>query len=95
MRITKEEILAVAHLARLEIADASIDAFSDQISSILDYIDQLNEVDTTGISPTSHAVFLTNAFRKDERKAHLGREEALANAPESENGFFIVPRVIG
>jgi aspartyl-tRNA(Asn)/glutamyl-tRNA(Gln) amidotransferase subunit C len=95
MRITREEVLAVVHLARLEIADAAVDVFSDQIGNILDYINLLNQVDTTGISPTSHATSLTNAFREDVEKAHMERSVALANSPENDDGAFIVPRVIG
>jgi aspartyl-tRNA(Asn)/glutamyl-tRNA(Gln) amidotransferase subunit C len=95
MRITKEEVLNVAHLARLDMADASVDAFAGQIGKILDYIDQLNQVDTVGVSPTSHAISLANAFREDEESPHLDQSAALANAPEKEDGNFIVPRVIG
>jgi aspartyl-tRNA(Asn)/glutamyl-tRNA(Gln) amidotransferase subunit C len=76
-------------------ADAEVDAFAGQISKILAYIDQLNQVDTRGVSPTSHAISLTNAFREDEESVHLDRNAALANAPEKEDGNFIVPRVIG
>jgi aspartyl-tRNA(Asn)/glutamyl-tRNA(Gln) amidotransferase subunit C len=95
MRITKEEVLNVAHLARLDMDDAAVDAFADQIGKILDYIDQLNQVDTRGVSPTSHAISLANAFREDDERTHLDRIAALANAPEKEDGNFIVPRVIG
>jgi aspartyl-tRNA(Asn)/glutamyl-tRNA(Gln) amidotransferase subunit C len=95
MRITKEEVLNVAHLARLDMADAAVDTFAGQIGKILDYIDQLNQVDTRGVFPTSHAISLTNAFREDEESPHLDRSAALANAPEKEDGNFIVPRVIG
>lgn len=95
MRITKEEVLNVAHLARLEMDDTAVEPFAAQISKILDYIDQLNQVDTRGVSPTSHAISLANAFREDEQSPHLNRGAALVNAPEKENGHFIVPRVIG
>jgi aspartyl-tRNA(Asn)/glutamyl-tRNA(Gln) amidotransferase subunit C len=94
MKITKEEVLYVAHLARLELKEAVIDRFSAQIATILSYVDTLNKVDTTGIKPTSHAIFLANAFRPDEPDQHLARELALANAPEKEDGAFVVPKVI-
>ncbi len=94
MKITKDEILHVANLARLELDAASIDKFSDQIASILDYMDKLKEVDTHGVSPTSHALALTNAFREDVEKKHLENDLALSNAPEKEGGNFIVPKVI-
>jgi aspartyl-tRNA(Asn)/glutamyl-tRNA(Gln) amidotransferase subunit C len=95
MKITKEEVLYVAHLARLDLDDASIERFAGQIDEILGYIDKLNQVETKGIRPTSHAIFLTNAFRDDEPGEHLERERALANAPDKEDGNFLVPKVVG
>ena len=95
MKITKDQVLYVADLARLDLDDASIDQFAGQIGTILDYVDKLNEVDTDGIRPTSHAISLTNVFREDQPNEHLEREQALANAPEMEDGNFIVPKVVG
>ena len=95
MKITREEVIHVSKLARLQMDDADIDPFSEQIGTILEYFETLNQVDTAGIKPTSHAIFLTNAFREDEEKEHLDRESALANAPEKEDGYFLVPKVIG
>jgi aspartyl-tRNA(Asn)/glutamyl-tRNA(Gln) amidotransferase subunit C len=95
MKISKEEVLYVANLARLDIDEAAVEKLTGQIGNILDYVDQLKQVDTTGITPTSHAVPLTNAFREDLEKPHLDRDAALANAPQPENGFFVVPKVVG
>ena len=94
MKITKEEVLYVANLARLDLDEASIDKFAGQIGNILEYIELLNQVDTQDVKPTSHAIELTNAFRDDEEKEHLDRDQVLANAPQKENGSFIVPKVI-
>ena len=94
MKITKDEVLYVADLARLDLDEEAIETFAGQIGKILQYVETLNEVDTEGIRPTSHAIFLTNAFREDEPGPHLDREQALANAPEKDDGSFIVPRVI-
>jgi len=94
MKITKQEVIHVANLARLDMDEASIEKFVGQIGTILEYVDKLNQVDTKGIKPTSHAIFLSNAFREDEEKQHLERDLALANAPEQEDGSFIVPKVI-
>ncbi len=94
MKITKDEVLKVAALARLDLEDASIEPFVEQISTILDYVDTLKSVDTEGVPGTSHAISLTNAFREDESNEHLERERALANAPEKEDGAFTVPRII-
>jgi len=95
MKINKEEVLHVADLARLEMDDASIDRFAEQIGRILEYVDTLNRADTAGVPATSHAITLTNAFREDEETPHLARERALSNAPEKEDGSFVVPKVVG
>jgi len=95
MKITKNEVLHVADLARLDLDEESIDKFAGQIGEILEYVDTLNKLDTKGITPTSHAIILTNAFREDEEKPHLDTVAALANAPEKEDGGFIVPKVVG
>jgi aspartyl-tRNA(Asn)/glutamyl-tRNA(Gln) amidotransferase subunit C len=94
MKITKEEILHVAALARLELEEAAIETFAGQIGEILAYVDTLNGVDTNGVAPTSHAISLTNAFRADVLTPHLENAAALANAPAKEDGSFLVPKVI-
>jgi aspartyl-tRNA(Asn)/glutamyl-tRNA(Gln) amidotransferase subunit C len=95
MKISKDEVLYVAHLARLDLDEESIDKFAGQIDEILDYIEKLNQVDTKGIKPTSHAISLTNAFRDDEKREPIERGLALANAPEEEDGCFVVPKIVG
>jgi aspartyl-tRNA(Asn)/glutamyl-tRNA(Gln) amidotransferase subunit C len=95
MKITKDEVLYVADLARLDLDEASINKFAGQIGNILDYVAKLNEVDTEGIPPTSHAISVTNVFREDRQRQHLDRERVLANAPEKEDGNFVVPKVVG
>ena len=94
MKITKDEVMHVANLARLDMDEASIDKFADQIGTILEYVDVLNRVDTHGVTPTSHAISLTNVFRKDREKKTLERDQALANAPQKEDGNFVVPKII-
>lgn len=94
MKITKEEVLNVGNLARLELDSAGIEKLAVQIGTILDYVDMLNQVDTEGVPPTSHAIFLTNVFREDDPHQHLANDAALANAPDSDDGVFLVPRVI-
>jgi len=94
MKITKEEVLHVAHLARLDIDDRNVDALAGQIGKILDYVEMLSRVNTEGVKPTTHAIFLTNAFREDSEAVHMDREKALANAPDKQDGNFVVPRVI-
>jgi aspartyl-tRNA(Asn)/glutamyl-tRNA(Gln) amidotransferase subunit C len=94
MKITKEEVLHVAHLARLDIDEADIDRFAGQIGTILDYVDQLKQVDTADVAATSHAIAMTNAFREDIGQDHLDAADALANAPEKDENGFVVPKVI-
>ena len=94
MKISKDEVMKVAALARLDLEEASIEPFVEQISTILDYVDTLKNVDTEGVPATSHAISLTNAFREDEPHEHLDRDRALENAPEKEDGAFTVPRII-
>ena len=95
MKITKEQVAYVAHLARLELDEAAVATFAEQIGSILDYMDMLNGVDTQGVQPTSHATSICNAFRDDAVREHLDTEAATANAPEKDDGSFIVPKVVG
>ncbi|AEH44405.1 glutamyl-tRNA(Gln) amidotransferase, C subunit [Thermodesulfatator indicus DSM 15286] len=94
MAITKEEVKHVAHLARLEFSEEELETFSEQLADILNYVAKLNELDTKDVEPTYHALKLTNVFREDEVKESFPTDEILKNAPERENGFFVVPKVI-
>ncbi len=94
MKIEKEEVAYVAQLARLEFSATEIDTFTSQLNDILLHMDKLNEVDTTGLTPVSHAINVTNAFREDRVIDSLGQELALANAPEAKNDCFLVPKVV-
>lgn len=95
VKITKQDVMYVADLARLELSDAAIETFAEQIGDILDYVDLLNQVPTDGVAPTSHAISLTNAFREDEVCEAADPELSLSNAPERDDGYFVVPKVIG
>lgn len=95
MKITRDDIIHVADLARLEMDEESIQKFTFQIDEILRYIEILSNLNTEGVPPTSHAIVLTNAFRDDEIKQDIDRDVLLENAPEKENGNFMVPKVVG
>lgn len=84
----------MAHLARLEITNKEKDKFTAQLNDILLYIDKLNELDTKGVEPMSHAIAVTNAFREDNIVDSIGTEKSLANAPDARGEFFRVPKVI-
>ncbi len=94
MGITREDVLHVARLARLEFADEEIDGFAEQLSAILDYVAKLDELDLTDTEPMAHVHEAVNAFREDRARPSLGQEAVLANAPEAEAGCFRVPKVI-
>lgn len=91
--ITKEDVKHVAKLARLELTEEEIDKYSTQLGSILEYVQQMNEVDTTGIEPMPHAIPLTNVMREDVVKYEQTKEELMKNAPYEEDGFFRVPKI--
>ena len=94
MKLSSQEVEYVAHLARLEITDKEKDKFTAQLNDILLYIDKLNELDTKGVEPMSHAIAVTNAFREDNIVDSIGTEKSLANAPDARGEFFRVPKVI-
>jgi aspartyl-tRNA(Asn)/glutamyl-tRNA(Gln) amidotransferase subunit C len=94
MKITRPEVEHVARLARLALDDGEFDALTGEMDAILGYVAKLEELDTDGIVPTSHAVPMENAFRDDLVKPSIGTEAALRNAPESADGCFRVPKVI-
>jgi aspartyl-tRNA(Asn)/glutamyl-tRNA(Gln) amidotransferase subunit C len=94
MKITPDEISHVANLARLQLSPEEVEAMARQLDDILTYVDKLNELDTEGIPPTTHAISIVNAFREDQVKPSLDREKTLANGPQQNGEFFVVPRVI-
>ncbi len=94
MKITREQVQHVATLARLSLSDDEVATFTGQMGDILAYVEKLNELNTDGIVPTSHAVPMENAFRDDVVRPSIGVEKALANAPDRIADFFRVPKVI-
>ncbi len=94
MKISRKDVEHVANLARLELSDSDITTFVGQIGDILDHVGSLKKVDTQGVAGTSHAISLTNAFRDDEVSEPAKRDVSLANAPNSEDGCFVVPKII-
>jgi len=95
MAISRDEVLHIAKLANLEFSDQEIGRITRQLSAILDYVAQLEALDTSAVEPTSHVESGAHALRADALAPSMPREEALANAPESDRGLFKVPRVIG
>ena len=94
MKINKEVVEHVAHLARLELGPDEVDLYTEQLDRILAYMDKLNSLDTTGIEPTSHVIPLIDVFRDDVVDHNLQVEESVGNAPERKGAFFKVPPII-
>ena len=91
--ITIKDVEHVAKLARLELTEDEKVKFSKQLGDILKYVEQMNEVDTTGVEPMSHAIPVVNVFREDVVVQEQTKEELMANAPSKEDGFFRVPKI--
>ena len=94
MKLTDEEIRHIALLARLGISDAEVEKFREQLSSILENMDILQQADTAGLEPTSQSVALENIYRSDETLRSLTADEVLANAPAREDNSFRVNAVL-
>ena len=93
-RISREEVKKVAHLARLELNNNEIQKHAEQLEKILDYIKQLEKIDTDNVPCTSRAIEVVNVLRKDEKKDYKNYQELLDLAPSKENNFFKVPKII-
>jgi len=95
MGITQKEVEHVCLLARLKLEEKEKEEFIHQLNNILNYVAKINELNTENIPPTSHPLGLTNVMREDELQNSLPVDEVLVNAPDEENQFFKVPRIIG
>jgi aspartyl-tRNA(Asn)/glutamyl-tRNA(Gln) amidotransferase subunit C len=90
MKLTRAQVQHVAQLARLGLTDEEMEALASELSSILEYIDQLEQLDTSSIAPTAQVGELVDVMREDEVKPPLDVEEALANAPSRDGNYFRV-----
>ena len=93
-RISTEEVKKVAQLARLELNDNQTQKHAEQLEKILDYIKQLEKINTDNIPCTTRAIEVVNVVRKDEKKAYDNPEKLVELAPSRENNFFKVPKII-
>ncbi len=93
MAITREQVVHVAALARLALTEEELARLESQLGAILDAVGKVSELDLEGVPPTSHPLDLVNVLAEDEPAPCLAREDALANAPDPEGGFFGVPPV--
>lgn len=88
------DVRYVAHLARIDLSDAEIAQFQSQLGRVLEYVEQLNQVDVSQVEPTAHANAVYNVFRADEPKPGLEKTAALKNAPRQANGLVMVTKVV-
>jgi aspartyl-tRNA(Asn)/glutamyl-tRNA(Gln) amidotransferase subunit C len=89
--LSRDQVLHVARLARLELTEAEVERFSVELSKVLDYVEKISELDLEDVEPTSHVVNVENALRADEPRPSLPRDVALAGAPDAALGGFRVP----
>ena len=94
MSLSTDQVRWVAHLARLELAEDELTALTRDLAAIVDYVTQLQSVNTDGVEPLAHAIELTNVFRADEPAPSLPVDQALANAPARTGDFYAVPAVL-
>lgn len=94
MSLSLDEVRSVAKLARLELSDADLATMQHQLSAILDYVAQLNEIDTTGVEELAHPLPIENVFRPDVPAPSLPVDAALSNAPSRVGDYFAVPAVL-
>ncbi len=95
MSVTRKDVEHIAELARLKFNEEELESFTDQLNEILTYVEKLNELDTENVKPLLHPVEGQNVFREDIVKPSIKREDALLNAPDSNEEFFKVPKIIG
>lgn len=92
--LDEQTVRTVAHLARLKISDEEVARYAAQLSRVLAYVEQLNQLDTRDVPPTAHPLPLNNVFREDEPREGWSTDAALANAPQRHESYFQVPRVL-
>ena len=93
-KIDQEQVRKVASLSRLELTDQEILEFTGQLGAILEYVEKMNELATDNVEPLAHCLPISNVFREDCAKESLGTEKALANAPDRDESFFKVPKIL-
>lgn len=91
MTISRDEVLTVARLARLELDEATAQALTEDLDKILDYVQKLNELDTSGVEPTAQVCVAAAPLRKDEPSPGLKKATILAQAPRADDTGFLVP----
>ncbi len=94
MKVSKEDVVKIAHLARLDLKESKVGEMQDSINKVLDWMEALNVVDTQHVAPLAHMTSALNQFREDKAISNLTREKALALGPDTNEQYFKVPQVI-
>ncbi len=94
MKLTREQVMNIAELAKLDLTESEIEHYADQLSAVLDYAERLGQLDTDNIPPTASVLPLQNVMREDVARPSLPRDQALANAPSADEGQFRVDAVL-
>ena len=94
MKLTRQEVQHLAQLARLRLTDDEEAQLTGELSRILEFMDKLNQLDTTAVEPLAHVIDIVNAFRDDEVTNQPSPEAILANAPATDQSFFQVPKIL-
>lgn len=93
-KIDIEQVRQVAKLSRLDLNENEMAQFASQLSAILEYVEKINQLDTANVEPLAHCLPINNCLRPDEIKPSLGTEKTLSNAPDKDEQFFIVPKIL-
>ena len=94
MKVSKEDVVKIAHLARLDLKESKVGEMQDSINKVLDWMEALNALDTEGVAPLAHMTSALNHLREDQSSNTLSREKALALGPDTNEQYFKVPQVI-
>ena len=93
-KIDEAQVRKVAKLSRLQLTDAEVEEFAGQLSAIIDYVEKMNELNTDNVEPMAHCLAITNCLREDVVKESLSVEQVLSNAPQHDDEFFRVPKIL-
>ena len=94
MALTPDDVSKVAHLARLEVTGDELESIASQLTSIIDFVEKLGEINTDGVEEMAHPLDIHSVLRDDSKRSSLTRSQALQNSPNSDHEFFLVPAVM-
>lgn len=93
-KIDQKQVRKVAKLSRLDLSEDEVQEFTGQLGAIIEYVEKMNELDTDNVEPLAHCLPVSNVFREDSVRESIGTDKALANAPDRDDSFFKVPKIL-